>query len=194
MYAFDAEGSLLGEVSPEVGKTTWRVHLANKKAAWFTFNGAASADKAFRGEDPETPPRNNHPEFGEIVRIEGQFKSDERRSHLLEIDGREKEISGPNKRKTKRDADSFEFRGVFRGGAADRDGTSVYLGEILTDEEGRLIVLGGSRSIRAHRFGIQRGQIRKATSDHQELDRELRKQRFLARRHERRTCETQQSH
>ncbi len=143
LYAFDTEGSLLGEVSPEVGKTTWRVHLANKKAAWFTFNGAASAEKACRGEDPETPPRNNHPEFGEIVRAGGQFKSDERRAHLLEIDGRAKEISGPNKKKDKTDADSFEFRGVFRGAAADRDGASVYLGEIVTDEEGRLIVLGG---------------------------------------------------
>jgi hypothetical protein len=144
LYAFSEAGALLGEIGPHHGSVTWSVHLANKKAAWFEFHGATKALQAFRGERPAAPPRNDHPEFGEIVLADGKFRSNEVRARLLEVDGGLKSIAGVNiSPNTNENAQSMRFEGAFHGGERDRGGSRVYLGELRTDEAGRLVVLGG---------------------------------------------------
>src|SRR5260221_1429910 len=41
IYGFSAQGRVVGEITSNDATITWTVHLANKKAAWFNFDGAA---------------------------------------------------------------------------------------------------------------------------------------------------------
>lgn len=56
IYAFDNAGCVLGEVTNEMAKIDWHVHVANVKAAWYEFNNAldlpqAGIPSAFRNSD-----------------------------------------------------------------------------------------------------------------------------------------------
>lgn len=46
IYAFDKEGTVLGEVSAKEANINWHVHVANVKAAWYEFNNALDIPQA----------------------------------------------------------------------------------------------------------------------------------------------------
>ena len=37
VYGLDSAGKVVGEVTADVGQVAWRVHLANRKSAWYQF-------------------------------------------------------------------------------------------------------------------------------------------------------------
>jgi hypothetical protein len=145
VFAFDKVGSSLGEITASEATIEWRVTLANKKAAWFEFNGATKARAVFRGAaNHGLSPRNASDVFGKIVLQDGKYASDSDRQQILEIHGGEVSISGKGiKSATAMDPERYKFKGRFMRGLNDGDGQAVYLGELATDEDGRLIVLGG---------------------------------------------------
>lgn len=146
IYAFDADGDPLGELLARHAQIQWTVTLANKKAAWFRFDGAHGARSAFEGaENPLTSdgrvlrPRNEG--VGKLVREAGgahghRFVPSDERRQRLEIIAPQRHVSGSN-RTHQAGKEELRFVGKFQRAH------DVYLGEIATDEHGRLIVLGG---------------------------------------------------
>lgn len=139
IYAFDKNDNPIGELTSEQAQITWRVSLANKKASWFRFEGARKAINAFNGEksDPDNdnlPSAIRNPSIGEIVLDEKNrnYLPSEKRTQFLEIKSEEKEIKGNSI--TEGPTLDGKFKNV----------KDVYLGELKTDEKGRLIVLGGN--------------------------------------------------
>ncbi|WP_054813751.1 LodA/GoxA family CTQ-dependent oxidase [Nocardia arizonensis] len=114
LYGFAADGTALREITAADADIVWTVHLANKKAAWAEFRGAAAEAAAAAGGTP-LPPRN---------------ASVAERDSLI-IDPGPRTVTGPGARGIR--FDGGEFRGV-----------GVELGELRTDEAGRLLVLGGA--------------------------------------------------
>lgn len=114
VYGFDADGVVLRELTAAEADITWTVHLANKKAAWAEFRGAAAEAQANAGGNP-LPLRN-------------AAISD--RESLI-IDPGPRSISGPGRRGPRVDGGRFL-------------GRPVDLGELHTDDAGRLLVLGGT--------------------------------------------------
>jgi len=147
VYGFDAQDRVVCELTSERATINWKVHLANKKAAWFEFRGAAKAALQFaNAEEALThPKRNGAAENGAIRRNphSNRFESDDTRK-AFEIDGGEKSISGVDQRPAADpDGDRYRFKGCFKRGLNGYAGHEVYLGELHTDEQGRLVVLGG---------------------------------------------------
>ncbi|MCK0508221.1 LodA/GoxA family CTQ-dependent oxidase [Aromatoleum anaerobium] len=146
IYAFDADGKPLGELLSKQAQIRWTVALANKKAAWFEFDGAQSARSAFEGlENPVNisgdPLVWRNVDVGELCReAKGphghRFVADKVRKEQLEIIAPERSVSGASLRH-KTGERELQFVGKFQRHH------DVYLGEIATDKEGRLIVLGG---------------------------------------------------
>ncbi len=114
IYGLNAAGVAVRELTADEAKIEWHVHLANKKAAWYQFQLALDIPEA--ADAPPTLLRN-----GTVS---------DRAS--LAIDPKPRSISGINQSGKKYAFDSGKFMG-----------TPVYLGELRTDEAGRLIVLGG---------------------------------------------------
>jgi hypothetical protein len=115
IYGLNAEGQPVAELTAANAKVDWTVHLANKKSAWYQFQLALDI--------PESASANPSLLRNSTVTDRAALK----------IDPGPRHISG---------------RGTHGGPAHVFDtgefmGTPVYLGEIRTDEEGRLIVLGG---------------------------------------------------
>jgi hypothetical protein len=123
VYGLNEQGDVVREVtsSPDI-KIEWQVHLANRKSINYQFNnamdlGTLSKDCLLRNED--------------VIDL------DERHNKLL-IDSGIRKIEGcEEKNKMAYQFDSGKF---YAGTAYQRD---VYLGELQTDEKGRLLVLGG---------------------------------------------------
>lgn len=112
VYGLDAEGNVVKEITADDGEVRWRVHVANRKAAWYQFNNAMDLG-AF---SQSSLPRN------------ASTVGEDRRQ--LVIDPGPRSISG-------RDAAPVRFdTGTFQG-------QPMPLGELRTDEKGRLIFLGG---------------------------------------------------
>jgi len=128
VYGFDEKGIVVAELNldnPDVDSMVWRVSLANKKAEWFEFDGAGRVAKVLNGE---TPPVRNQAITGAARRglTVGPV--------VAEIDGAS-QTKGP-------------LEGEFRIPGVNPE--IVFLGELHTDELGRLMVLGGrgnSRSV-----------------------------------------------
>jgi len=123
VYGLNAQGKVVQEMtnSPDV-KIEWQVHLANRKSINYQFNNAM--DMGELSKDCQL--RN-----AKITNLS------ERAKKLL-IDSGTRKIEGCNeKNKTEYQFDSGKF---YAGTAYQRD---VYLGELQTDQQGRLIVLGG---------------------------------------------------
>lgn len=114
VYGLNAAGVAVRELTADDAKIEWQVHLANKKASWFQFQLALDIPEA--ADAPPTLLRN-----GTV--------SDRA---ALNIDPGPRRISGKKQRGKKYTFDSGKFMG-----------TPVYLGELRTDDAGRLIVLGG---------------------------------------------------
>jgi hypothetical protein len=130
----DGRENPLGELTAADANITWTVHLANKKASWHEFRGRFI---------PDTPLRNQ------------QIPADSPARKALDIDGGERSVTGPEDK-------SAPFVGTFGplakivpppdGGTAtaptdEHPGMTrmavVTLGELRTDRNGRLLVLGG---------------------------------------------------
>ncbi len=115
VYGLNAEGQAVAELTLDNAEIHWAVHLANKKAAWYQFQLALDIPEAAAA--PPTLLRNAAiPNRADLTIDPGKRHVSGRHTH-----------GGP--------AHTFDT-GKFMG-------TPVYLGEVRTDDEGRLIVLGG---------------------------------------------------
>ncbi len=115
IYGLNAQGQVVTELTQSNAEITWTVHLANKKAAWYQFQIALDIPEAKSA--PHAFLRN--------VAISDR--------NDLVIDPGARQITGANVGGGS--AYSFDT-GKFMG-------LPVYLGEIRTDEQGRLLVFGG---------------------------------------------------
>jgi L-Lysine epsilon oxidase N-terminal/L-lysine epsilon oxidase C-terminal domain len=122
VYGYDTDGNVVAELNADNAEIDWRVHLANKKAAWYQFQLALDIPEAMSA--PPSMLRN--------VSIGDRAK--------LAIDPGERQVTGRN---TEGGAQHVFDTGCFMG-------KPVYLGEIRTDPKGRLIVLGGHGKSASH--------------------------------------------
>ncbi|HEY3841601.1 MAG TPA: LodA/GoxA family CTQ-dependent oxidase, partial [Bryobacteraceae bacterium] len=113
IYGYDASGNVVGELTAANAEIAWTVHVANKKAAWYDFDAALDLPEAV---DLKSTRRN--------AAVQGKERTG------LVIDPGARSVSGRKSQPQRFDSGSFL-------------GAPVYLGEILTDEEGRLIFAGG---------------------------------------------------
>lgn len=115
VYGIDDAGNVVREVTADVGQVTWRVHLANRKAAWYQFLNAM-----------DLGPKYAKPAARRNATVTGAARKG------LIIDPGSRSITGPSTH-----GESYRFdSGRFMG-------TVVPLGELRTDKQGRLLVLGG---------------------------------------------------
>jgi len=115
IYGLNAAGQVVAELTAKDAQIEWSVHLANKKSAWYQFQIALDIPEA--ASAPPSLLRNAA--IGD-------------RSQLV-IDPGPRQINGVNQQGGKKHVfDTGNFMG-----------TSVYLGELRTDQVGHLIVLGG---------------------------------------------------
>jgi hypothetical protein len=114
IYGLNAEGAFVTELTSQTASIEWAVHLANKKSAWYQFQLALDIPEA-----NSAPPS----------LLRNAAVAD--RSRLI-IDPGPRSIKGKNQKGKKYIFDTGKFMG-----------TAVYLGEVRTDDMGRLIVLGG---------------------------------------------------
>lgn len=154
IYAFDSSDQLLGELCGKGVEVTWSVELANKKAAWFNFSGAHGALSAFeavgwptsnsgrklrlRNCDFDGPDDSGS---GLMEQVEGgpcgrKWVASKAHGEEYEIHTAERSVCGGSLRHEPGKLD-LNFVGKFRRNH------DVYLGEIATDAEGRLVVMGG---------------------------------------------------
>ncbi len=116
VYAYDALGQILGEVTSgdRSVRISWSVQLANTKADWFCFAGVKAGMAADEGH-PGVERRNK----------------DEADRDKLKIRPAPRSIEGAGK-----SGEKYQMIDTFYE-------VSVYLGELRTDKQGRLLVLGG---------------------------------------------------
>jgi hypothetical protein len=118
VYAYDEAGNVVQEVTAEDAEITWQVHLSNRKAAWYKFANAMDLKQYALS----TTPRN--------ASISGASRQE------LVIDPGAIEIAGPSQAGPR-----YRFdQGFIRFGEAGP--FQVPLGELRTDDLGRLLVLG----------------------------------------------------
>jgi hypothetical protein len=126
LYGLDANGEVVREITAKDAEITWTVHVANTKAAWFQFDQAmdipASEGKIDGVSATISSLRNPQINFGD----RGQ----------LVIDPGPRTIAGAESNAKGRDKAYAFDTGKFAG-------KPVYLGELRTDKDGRLIFLGG---------------------------------------------------
>ncbi|HEV3087526.1 MAG TPA: LodA/GoxA family CTQ-dependent oxidase [Candidatus Elarobacter sp.] len=113
VYGYDADGKVVAELTSANAEIAWTVHVANTKAAWYDFDVALDIPEATTQQS---------------VQRNGTFTGDARKQ--LAIDPGPRTIGGVNAAPKVFDTGTFV-------------GTKVYLGELRTDEAGRLIFLGG---------------------------------------------------
>src|SRR4051794_39830279 len=117
LYGYDTAGNVVGEITQSSAGTTirWTAQLANCKAAWYRFLGTKQGQQIDQNPDPK--------------KLRNQKVTDRTK---LAIISSPKEITGASQSGPK-----FQFNdGCFFD-------EPVYLGELQTDDSGRLIVLGG---------------------------------------------------
>jgi hypothetical protein len=121
VYGYNAAGEVVAELTAANTDISWTVHVANTKAAWYQFQIALDI--------PEAPAAHQ-------TQLRNQNVTGADRAHLA-IDPGPRTIQGKNVL-----GDKYKFNsGKFLG-------ETMYLGELRTDEQGRLVFLGGcGRSI-----------------------------------------------
>lgn len=120
IFAFDAQGRAIKEVTSADAKIEWRVHVANTKAAWYGFfNPHDNGEHA-----PGIPGKMRNQYFTTVAQ----------RERMLVIDPGPVTISGEH---TNWNGDSVvhAMKGRFW------DSVDVGLGQVRTDEAGRLLVV-----------------------------------------------------
>ena len=113
IYGYNAANEVVGEITSASAEIEWTVHVANKKGAWYDFDAALDLTEA---KDLKSARRN-------------AFVQGADRDQLV-IDPGPRSVSGANQ-----PASTFDTGKFF--------GQTVYLGQIETDSEGRLIFVGG---------------------------------------------------
>jgi len=131
LYGADENGRIIRELTSEDGDITWAVHVANKKSAWYNFDLALDIPQAV-GDFPGYPAVNST--------LRNVSFTDAERPRLV-IDGGLISISGVNTNADGADTSYAFDKGTFYSPAG--SDTPVYLGELRTDEKGRLLFLGG---------------------------------------------------
>ncbi|HEX8394021.1 MAG TPA: LodA/GoxA family CTQ-dependent oxidase, partial [Longimicrobium sp.] len=123
VYGFDEGGQVVEELTLDrVQNVEWSVHVANKKASWYAFNNSLDLPVVA----PERTPL-MAPGISAVQRNLNVLGAEARAR--LNIDPGAHHIHG-------RDQQGPPMAGDFQG-------TSVTLGQLRTDAQGRLIVLGG---------------------------------------------------
>lgn len=123
LYGYNVAGEVVRELTPDNADIVWTAHLANRKAQWYQFQYALDIPEAVNAPDNQFPPRNR--------KVKDRSK--------LAIDPGPRSISG---RDTEGGPEHSFDTGTFQ--AAAKKPVTVPLGEIRTDKDGRLIVLGGT--------------------------------------------------
>lgn len=118
VYGYNAAGEVVSELTADNADVRWTVHVANRKAAWYQFQLAMDVPEANAPDLDKTELRN-----ADVVGKDRQ---------KLVIDPGPRSISGRSQA-----GKEFEFDG------GKFFGKKVYLGELRTDESGRLLFLGG---------------------------------------------------
>jgi hypothetical protein len=113
VYGYDSAGNVVAELTASNAEIGWTVHVANKKAAWYDFDAALDLPEA---ASLQSARRN--------AAVQGKDRE------KLVIDPGPRSVSGRKQKSIRFDTGKFF-------------GQAVYLGELLTDEAGRLIFLGG---------------------------------------------------
>ncbi len=114
IYGLNAAGVAVRELTSANAELTWTVRLANKKAAWYGFQLALDIPEASApGSTPTT--------------LRNPMVTDRR---ALAITPRARTVAGAGQPEQRFDDGAFM-------------GIPVYLGSVMTDEMGRLLVLGG---------------------------------------------------
>jgi hypothetical protein len=122
IYGLNEAGEAVREITADEAEITWRVHVANRKAAWYRFLNAMDLG----------------PKFAKTTALRNSTVTGADRRKLV-IDPGPRTISGRNIM-----GPQFLFDGgKFMGGP-------VPLGEVRTDGAGRLLVLGGFGSSASH--------------------------------------------
>ncbi|HEX8217946.1 MAG TPA: LodA/GoxA family CTQ-dependent oxidase [Chloroflexia bacterium] len=116
VYGYNAAGEVVSELTADNAEIGWTVHVANSKGAWYEFQIALDLPA---------------PEVASALPSQLRNQSVTDRTQLV-IDPGPRSIQGANET-----GDQYAFNnGQFLG-------DTVYLGELRTDEQGRLIFLGG---------------------------------------------------
>jgi hypothetical protein len=118
IYGYNGAGELVTELTANNADILWTVHVANKKAAWYQFQLALDI--------PEASSLSNLKPEPSLLRNPAE------RRERLTIDPGPRSIRGRNKAGTEYNFDTGRF---FE--------KEVYLGELRTDDMGRLVFLGG---------------------------------------------------
>lgn len=115
IYGYNAAGEVVGELGADDADVRWTVHLANRKAQWYQFEAALDLPEAAKMALARRNPR-----------VAGADRE------TLAIDPGPRTIVGKGQA-----GPDYQFNtGTFQG-------TAVPLGELRTDDRGRLLVLGG---------------------------------------------------
>jgi hypothetical protein len=119
VYGYDAQGNVVQEITAQDARVEWRVHVANRKTAWYQFLNAMD----MRSFALTTKPRN--------ASVQGAQR------RQLVIDPGPRTIAGrwQSGRRYRFDSGFIRF--------PDAGPFQVYLGEVRTDGAGHLLVLGG---------------------------------------------------
>lgn len=123
IYGYNSEGDVVAELTPDNAEIDWTVHLAARKADWYKFRAAmdlpAAANFSLQRRNPDYPAN--------------------RRADLA-IDPGPRSIAG----KGAGGDGAARFIGVFRYETREEAYEAhPFIGELRTDEAGRLLVLGG---------------------------------------------------
>ncbi|HYO60890.1 MAG TPA: LodA/GoxA family CTQ-dependent oxidase [Actinomycetota bacterium] len=113
IYGYDSDGDLVGEITSADAEIVWEVHVANSKAAWYDFVVAMDLAEAATLQVPRRNSWMGAGGRGDLVIDPGPKTLEARPGDIAPLDG-----------------------GSFLG-------TPVSLGELRTDEAGRLLFLGG---------------------------------------------------
>jgi hypothetical protein len=121
IYAYDSGNNLLSELTAGDADIVWECHLANRKAAWYDFDMAMDIPEfdGIAGMPPMRSARRN----ASVVGAD--------REQLI-IDPGPRTITGKNTKGKKYQFDGGKFYDI-----------EVPLGELRTDDHGRLLVFGG---------------------------------------------------
>jgi hypothetical protein len=114
IYGYDVNGKVVAELTSSDAEVAWTVHVANKKSSWYQYGMAL--DLKPEASSVQSARRNSMLQYGDRSK--------------LEIDPGPRSISGANQAPKAFDTGTFFD-------------VPVYLGEIRTDEAGRLLFLGG---------------------------------------------------
>jgi hypothetical protein len=121
IYAFDDQGRVIREITAKEARIRWTVRVANTKAAWYGFNNPLDNGEVAQGLPGQ---------------LRNQDIAPDQRDEMLVIDSGDTSISGVNTN-MKGDQAQYDLEGRFW------KEFDVRLGQLRTDEAGRLLVFPG---------------------------------------------------